>query len=105
MPGFCREAADKVVSGDGKFEQLVVASQGIAASTAQLVVASRVKADRNSNNLSALSEASRDVTQATGSVVATAKSCSQLVEENGKFVLNFDFFLIIFTYFVISVIS
>ncbi|XP_026668374.1 huntingtin-interacting protein 1 isoform X2 [Ceratina calcarata] len=76
------EAADKVVSGNGKFEQLVVASQGIAASTAQLVVASRVKANRNSNNLAALSEASRDVTQATGSVVATAKNCSQLVEEN-----------------------
>nr|XP_012141822.1 PREDICTED: huntingtin-interacting protein 1 isoform X2 [Megachile rotundata] len=76
------EAADKVVSGNGKFEQLMVASQGIAATTAQLVVASRVKANRNSTNLAALSEASRDVTQATGSVVATAKNCSQLVEEN-----------------------
>lgn len=76
------EAADKVVSGNGKFEQLMVASQGIAATTAQLVVASRVKANRNSSNLAALSEASRDVTQATGSVVATAKNCSQLVEEN-----------------------
>lgn len=76
------EAADKVVAGNGKFEQLVVASQGIAASTAQLVVASRVKASRNSNNLTALSEASRDVTQATGSVVAIAKNCSQLIEEN-----------------------
>ncbi|XP_017788314.1 PREDICTED: huntingtin-interacting protein 1 [Habropoda laboriosa] len=79
---FLLEAADKVVSGNGKFEQLVVASQGIAATTAQLVVASRVKASRNSSNLAALSEASRDVTQATGSVVATAKNCSQLVEEN-----------------------
>ncbi|XP_076177361.1 huntingtin interacting protein 1 isoform X1 [Ptiloglossa arizonensis] len=79
---FLLEAADKVVAGKGKFEQLVVASQGIAASTAQLVVASRVKANRNSSNLTALSEASRDVTQATGSVVATAKNCSQLVEEN-----------------------
>lgn len=78
---FLLEAADKVVSGGGKFEQLVVASQGIAASTAQLVVASRVKADRNSSNLAALSEVSREVTQATGGVVATAKSCSQLIEE------------------------
>ena len=74
-----------MVSGKGKFEQLVVASQGIAASTAQLVVASRVKAERNSTNLSALSEASRLVTQATGSVVATSKSCSQLIEDNGEF--------------------
>ncbi|XP_012256413.2 huntingtin-interacting protein 1 isoform X2 [Athalia rosae] len=79
---FLLEAADKVVAGNGKFEQLVVASQGIAASTAQLVVASRVKAERNSNNLAALSEASREVTQATGGVVATAKSCSQLIEDN-----------------------
>ncbi|KAL7294579.1 hypothetical protein TKK_0012039 [Trichogramma kaykai] len=79
---FLLEAADKVVSGNGKFEQLVVASQGIAASTAQLVVASRVKAERSSTNLNALSEASRLVTQATGSVVATAKSCNQLIEDN-----------------------
>ena len=82
---FLLTAADKVVSGQGKFEQLVVASQEIAASTAQLVVASRVKADRNSQNMSALSKASKGVTQATGGVVATAKSCSQMVEENGKF--------------------
>lgn len=71
------------MSGNGKFEQLVVASQGIAASTAQLVVASRVKADRSSNNLIEVSKASREVTQATANVVATAKSCNHLVEENG----------------------
>ncbi|KAG5333450.1 HIP1 protein, partial [Acromyrmex heyeri] len=79
---FLLEAADKVVLGNGKFEQLVVASQGIAASTAQLVVASRVKADRNSTNLTELSKASREVTQATANVVGTAKSCNHLVEEN-----------------------
>lgn len=99
-----REAADKVVSGSGKFEQLMVASQGIAASTAQLVVASRVKANRNSNNLSALSEASREVTQATASVVATAKSCSQLVEETGERnefneIDHFSFIKILYIYF------
>lgn len=70
-------------------EKLIVASQGIAASTAQLVVASRVKADKNSTNLSALSAASREVTHATGGVVATAKTCGQLVEETGKFCLFF----------------
>lgn len=79
--------ADKVVSGNGKFEELVVASQSIAASTAQLVVASRVKADRNSKNLAELLKASREVTAATGGVVATSKSCSHLVEENGKFII------------------
>ncbi|KAK7597678.1 hypothetical protein V9T40_009903 [Parthenolecanium corni] len=75
-------AADDVVSGNGKLERLIVASQGVAASTAQLVVASRVKADRHSTNLIALSTASKDVTHATGNVVATVKSCSQLVEES-----------------------
>lgn len=79
---FLLTAADKVVSGEGKLESLIVASQEVAASTAQLVVASRVKASRDSANLTALSQASRGVTQATGQVVATAKDCSQLIEEN-----------------------
>lgn len=72
-----------MVSGEGKLESLIVASQEVAASTAQLVVASRVKASRDSANLTALSQASRGVTQATGQVVATAKDCAQLIEENG----------------------
>ncbi|XP_026271419.1 huntingtin-interacting protein 1 isoform X2 [Frankliniella occidentalis] len=79
---FLLTAADKVVSGEGKLESLIVASQEIAASTAQLVVASRVKASRDSANLTALSQASRGVTQATGQVVATAKDCAQLIEDN-----------------------
>ena len=33
----CSNSADKVVQGNGKFEELVVASHDIAASTAQLV--------------------------------------------------------------------
>ncbi|XKL68500.1 hypothetical protein PGB90_003991 [Kerria lacca] len=79
---FADTAADDVINGVGKLERLIVASQGVAASTAQLVVASRVKADRNSINLIALSVASKEVTQATGHVVATVKSCAQLVEES-----------------------
>lgn len=80
----CRTSADEVVSNGGQLERLVVASQGIAASTAQLVVASRVKASRNSTNMAQLSSASRDVTQATAGVVATAKSCMQLVDDSGQ---------------------
>ena len=80
---FIREAADKVVTGNGKFEELVVCSQEIAASTTQLVVASKVKADRGSKNLNALSSASKDVTEATGNVVATAKSGAQRIEDSG----------------------
>lgn len=83
VPICYRTAADDVVSGNGKLERLIVAAQGVAASTAHLVVASRVKADRNSSNLIALSAASKDVTNCTGNVVATVKSCGQLVEESG----------------------
>lgn len=63
---------------------MIVASHSVAAGTAQLVVASRVKASRNSDNLAELSQASRDVTNATATVVATAKSCAQLVQQSGK---------------------
>ncbi len=37
-----RENADKLVNGNGKLEEIIVCSNEIAASTAQLVVASNV---------------------------------------------------------------
>lgn len=81
-----RTSADKVVSSSGgKLEHLMVASQEIAASTAQLVVASRVRAARGSDRLGALTVASRAVSSATGAVIATAKACATLVEESGKY--------------------
>ena len=61
---------------------LIVAAQEIAACTAQLVVSSRVKAPRGSKNLDALGKASRDVTVATGTVVATVKDCGQHLEDS-----------------------
>ncbi|XP_026813557.1 huntingtin-interacting protein 1 isoform X1 [Rhopalosiphum maidis] len=75
------DAANEAVSGEGKLERLIVASHCVAAGTAQLVVASRVKASQNSDNLAELSQASRNVTNATATVVATAKSCAQLVQQ------------------------
>lgn len=39
----CRESADKVVLHTGKYEELIVCSHEIAASTAQLVAASKVR--------------------------------------------------------------
>lgn len=78
---FLLTAADKVVTMNGKFELLMVAAQETAASTAQLVVASRVKADRKSENLKQLAAASKGVTTAVGSVVATTKGCRELVDE------------------------
>jgi len=76
--------ADKVVTGSGKFEELVVCSQEVAASTTQLVVSSKVKAPRGSKNLPQLAEASRNVTDATGKVVASAKSAAQMIEDLGR---------------------
>uniref|UniRef100_A0A182LXA7 I/LWEQ domain-containing protein n=2 Tax=Anopheles culicifacies TaxID=139723 RepID=A0A182LXA7_9DIPT len=80
---FLVTAANKTVAGGAKHQlDLVVAAQEIAACTAQLVVASRVKAPRSSSNLTALGTASKNVTQATGIVVATAKDCSQRLEDS-----------------------
>uniref|UniRef100_A0A8C5GRU2 Huntingtin-interacting protein 1-related protein n=1 Tax=Gouania willdenowi TaxID=441366 RepID=A0A8C5GRU2_GOUWI len=75
------DAADMVVQGKGKFEELMVTSHEIAASTAQLVAASKVKADKDSNNLQRLQQASRGVTQATAAVVASTKSGKSQIEE------------------------
>ncbi|XP_052896699.1 huntingtin-interacting protein 1-related protein isoform X2 [Anopheles moucheti] len=80
---FLVTAANKTVAGGAKHQlDLVVAAQEIAGCTAQLVVASRVKAPRSSTNLTALGTASKNVTQATGIVVATAKDCSQRLEDS-----------------------
>ncbi|XP_034024063.1 huntingtin-interacting protein 1 isoform X1 [Thalassophryne amazonica] len=75
------DAADLVVQGKGKFEELMVCSHEIAASTAQLVAASKVKADKDSTNLHRLQQASRGVTQATAAVVASTKSGKSQIEE------------------------
>ncbi|XP_032071668.1 huntingtin-interacting protein 1 isoform X2 [Thamnophis elegans] len=75
------DAADLVVQGNGKFEELMVCSHEIAASTAQLVAASKVKADKDSVNLSKLQIASRGVNQATARVVASTKSGKSQIQE------------------------
>ncbi|XP_050784870.1 huntingtin-interacting protein 1 isoform X4 [Gopherus flavomarginatus] len=75
------DAADLVVQGKGKFEELMVCSHEIAASTAQLVAASKVKADKDSSNLARLRQASRGVNQATAGVVASTKSGKSQIEE------------------------
>lgn len=72
------------MKGEGKYEELMVCSQEIAASTTQLVVASKVKAGRRSENLGYLSEASKSVTEATGQVVASAKNGMQMIEDIGE---------------------
>ncbi|XP_040587158.1 huntingtin-interacting protein 1 isoform X4 [Mesocricetus auratus] len=75
------DAADLVVQGKGKFEELMVCSHEIAASTAQLVAASKVKANKGSLNLTQLQQASRGVNQATAAVVASTTSGKSQIEE------------------------
>ena len=78
----------------------MVASQEIAAACAQLVVASRVKANSSSENLVKLSKSSKSVLQATGNVIATTKHCNKLIDESGNLyykslVLYFNFNVLI----------
>ena len=81
-----REAADEVVTCNGKLEKVIAAAQGISASTVQLVVASRVKADRDSTALSELAQASKGVTAATATALTAASACSNLIDKaQGQF--------------------
>ncbi|XP_026575135.1 huntingtin-interacting protein 1-related protein [Pseudonaja textilis] len=75
------ESADKVVLHTGKYEELIVCSHEIAASTAQLVAASKVKAEKHSKNLGKLQECSRRVNEKAANVVASTKSGQEQVEE------------------------
>ncbi|XP_076805498.1 huntingtin-interacting protein 1-like isoform X2 [Clavelina lepadiformis] len=68
------DSADLVVQGNGKFEELMVWSHEISASTAQLVAASRVKASKESEKLGRLQSASRNVNGATARVVASTNA-------------------------------
>ncbi|KAK7487938.1 hypothetical protein BaRGS_00020839, partial [Batillaria attramentaria] len=77
------DTADRVVQGNGKFEELMACAHEIAASTTQLVVASKVKAARDSKLMSELSSASKQVNSCTGTVVASAKSGAEVVEDAG----------------------
>ncbi|XP_067083857.1 huntingtin interacting protein 1 related b [Osmerus mordax] len=75
------ESADKVVLHTGKYEELIVCSHEIAASTAQLVAASKVKADRNSSRLTTLQQASRRVNEMAANVVASTKTGQEHLED------------------------
>uniref|UniRef100_A0A672TWH4 Huntingtin interacting protein 1 related n=1 Tax=Strigops habroptila TaxID=2489341 RepID=A0A672TWH4_STRHB len=75
------ESADRVVLHMGKYEELIVCSHEIAASTAQLVAASKVKAEKSSRNLGKLQECSRNVNEMAANVVASTKSGQEQIEE------------------------
>lgn len=71
------ETADGVISGRNSPEQLIVASNDVAASTAQLVAASRVKASFMSKTQERLEDASKAVTGACRSLVKQVQAIIQ----------------------------
>ncbi|KAJ7631162.1 I/LWEQ domain-containing protein [Roridomyces roridus] len=78
------ESADGVLSGTHSLEQLIVASNGVAAATAQLVAASRVKANLMSKTQERLELAAKAVSEACRALVRQVKAVSnkQQDEEN-----------------------
>jgi huntingtin interacting protein 1 len=61
-----------------------VSSNEIAASTAQLVASSNVKANRDSQNRKLLMEAKGDVSTFTAQLVVVAKSCADKIDEQSS---------------------
>ena len=72
------DAADRVVLGSGKLEEIMAASTDISASTAQLVIASRVKAREGSEAFELLRQASK------------VRSRQQILGSNGYITTELD---------------
>ncbi|KDN49591.1 hypothetical protein K437DRAFT_76853 [Tilletiaria anomala UBC 951] len=68
------EAADGVIMGTHSLEQLIVASNEVSAATAQLVAASRVKAEFMSKTQDRLERAAKAVTDACKALVKQVKT-------------------------------
>lgn len=89
------ESADGVLSGTHSLEQLIVASNEVAAATAQLVAASRVKANLMSKTQERLELAAKAVTEACKALVRQVKAISakqsqeEDVDYNNMAVLEF----------------
>ncbi|XP_047228532.1 huntingtin-interacting protein 1-related protein-like [Girardinichthys multiradiatus] len=76
------DSADRVVAEKGTYEELIACSHEIAASTAQLVAASKVKADRNNKKLYTLQQASRHVNDMAAVVVTSTKHGQQQITDH-----------------------
>jgi hypothetical protein len=76
------ESADGVLSGTHSLEQLIVASNEVAAATAQLVAASRVKAAFMSKTQDKLEVAAKAVTDACKALVRQVKAIAAKEVEN-----------------------
>lgn len=82
------ESADGVLSGTHSLEQLIVASNEVAAATAQLVAASRVKANLMSKTQERLELAAKAVTDACRALVRQVKAISAKQAENADLDYN-----------------
>lgn len=89
------ESADGVLSGTHSLEQLIVASNEVAAATAQLVAASRVKANLMSKTQERLELAAKAVTEACKALVRQVKAVSakqaQEVDEDYNSMATLEF--------------
>ena len=76
------ETADRCVDGRASYQELMVVSKDISASTVQLVVTSQVKADKESLCLKEVKGASAKVSENVGQVIASAQVGAHQIEEN-----------------------
>ncbi|KAI5474974.1 hypothetical protein MNV49_002127, partial [Pseudohyphozyma bogoriensis] len=79
---FLIETADGVINGHKTLEQLIVASNEVASATAQLVQASRVKAELMSKTQETLELAAKAVTEACKALVRQVKAITAKQLEN-----------------------
>ncbi|KAF6038196.1 Hip1 [Bugula neritina] len=75
------EKAEIIMEGKGTLNELKVCSNEIAASTAQLVVSSQVKADKESTKLADLKLSAKGVKTATADVVASSNFGEERINE------------------------
>jgi hypothetical protein len=83
------ETADAVISGRKSPEHLIVASNDVAASTAQLVAASRVKASFQSRTQERLEECSKAVTSACRGLVKQVQGIIEAKNKDGDEVVDY----------------
>ena len=73
------DAANKLVLGEGGEEHLIASAKQVSKSTAQLVLACKVKADADSNAMEGLKTAGNAVRKATDALVKAAQGSIQQV--------------------------
>lgn len=84
------EIADSIVCGkDVKLERLIVISQEIAASTTQLVYATRVKTTSQSEMFNKLQLTSKEICKCTGNLIACVKKAIEAKHIEGMIFLVF----------------